>query len=189
MTTANKLEIGGRIYSEIRSSTLEHEFKFYELATRAGLSSIELGPGETPEQLAARILAQILGSGLALEMLGLLLIPADMEPEEWTPALMQETAKHFGAVTEPAEIALIKRELVGLVAGFFESGLASFWTSTTSSVAGAGVEGGPTSKPTGLTGSGTGPRSSSSSPAPTSTRRAPSSAGRSGTPSRPIAGG
>jgi hypothetical protein len=184
----NRLELGGRIFHEIRSSTIEHDFKFYELARRAGLDNVTQAAGETPEQLAARLLETILASGLALELLGLLLVPEGTPPEKWTPEIMAETARFIGGLTSDEDRQTVNAAILDVMIGFFRSGLASFWSSTTSSVGVGNLEVGPDNRPTASIGSGAGPRSSSSSRIPTSRRRRGFFAGLFGTLSRPTGG-
>jgi hypothetical protein len=186
-----KHTIGGRTFLPLRESTVEQDFRFLALIKRARIDEVVMQPGESPEAFARRLLEVTIESGVILDLLGCLLIPADIAPQDrdpgevWTPVIGQETARFLGQLRDPKDKAEVRGLVLSLLVSFFESGIVSLWTSTTSS-----TEAIPSPKDSQAHPAGTapGPSSSASSPQATTTAPSGSSAGRSGSPSPPTAG-
>ncbi len=186
-----KHTIGGRTFLPLRESTVEQDFRFLALIKRARIDEVVMQPGESPEAFARRLLEVTIESGAILDLLGCLLIPEDIAPrdrdpgEVWTPEVGQATAQFLGQLRDPKDKAEVRSLVLSLLVSFFESGIVSLWTSTTSS-----TEAIPDPKNSQVSPAGTapGPNSSGSSPRATTTRPSGSSAGRSGSPSPPTAG-
>ena len=192
MTEApEKRILGGRTFLTIRESTIEQDFRFLALVKQARIDEVVMQPGESPEAFARRLLEVTIESGAILDLLGCLLVPEDKAPrdrdpgEAWTPEMGQETARFLGQLRDPKDKAEVRGLVLSLLVSFFESGIVSLWTSTTSS-----AEAIPTTENSRVRPAGTapGPSSSGSSPRATTTAPSGSSAGRSGSPSRPTAG-
>jgi hypothetical protein len=81
-----------------------------------------------------------------LNLLGGILIFAEREDLDWTPAMAAETAAFLGSLTEPGDKQLVLSQVASLVAGFFEAGLTSF--TTTPSFSGKAAGGQPASNQT-----------------------------------------
>lgn len=134
--------LGGRRFSVIGESTVEHDLTFMGLLRKAGLDMPTLREGELPKDFATRLLGDLLGSGKACELLGCLLIPEGVESEDWTPELGQETAEHIGHLTSAADKQKVNQLILSALVDFFESGLASLAATRASSYA-EGAKAGP----------------------------------------------
>ena len=186
-----KHTIGGRTFLPLRESTVEQDFRFLALIKRARIDEVVMQPGESPEAFARRLLEVTIESGMILDLLGCLLVPEDIAPQDrdpgevWTPVVGQETARFLGQLRDPKDKAEVRGLVLSLLVSFFESGIVSLWTSTTSS-----TEAIPSPKDSQANPAGTapGPSSSRSSPRATTTGPSGSSAGRSGSPSPPTVG-
>lgn len=186
-----KHTIGGRTFLPLRESTVEQDFRFLSLVGRARIDEVVMQPGESPEAFARRLLEVTIESGVILDLLGCLLIPEDIAPQDrdpgevWTPEVGQETAKFLGQLRDPKDKAEVRGLVLSLLVSFFESGIVSLWTSTTSSTEAIPN---PKDSPAHPAGTAPGPNSSGSSPRATTTAPSGSSAGRSGSPSPSTAG-
>lgn len=184
--------LGGRAFLTIRESTVEQDFRFLALVKRARIDEIVMAPGESPEAFARRLLEATVESGAILDLLGCLLVPENAAPkdrdpgEAWTREMGEETARFLGRLREPGDKARIRSLVLSLLVSFFESGIVSLWTSTTSS---AEAIPNPTPPPANPGATDPGPSSSWSSPTATTIAPSGSFAGPSGQPSPPIAGG
>jgi len=139
---AERHDIAGRTFLEIEDSTIEQDLAFQALVKEAGLDSLELRPGQSPESFASELLDGLVRSRTSLKMLGCLLIPADKVPlqrrrinpgEAWTPEVAEETTRFLGACMDPRDKARIRNLILSLLLGFFGSGADSSPTSMTSS--------------------------------------------------------
>lgn len=188
---SDKHTIGGRTFLPLRESTVEQDFRFLALVGRARIDEVVMQPGESPEAFARRLLEVTIESGVILDLLGCLLIPEDIAPQDrdpgevWTPEVGQETARFLGQLRDPKDKAEVRGLVLSLLVSFFESGIVSLWTSTTSSTEAIPE---PESKQEPRAGTAPGPSSSANSPRGTTTAPSGSSAGRSASPSPPTAG-
>lgn len=131
--------LGGRAFRSIGESTIQHDYTFMGMVREAGLDRPTLEPGETPQDFAARLLGEILSSGRAFDLLGVLLIPEGMEDTDWTPELGEETAAHLAHLTEPDDKAKVNGLVLSTLIDFFQTGLASYLSLIQSSPAGGGT--------------------------------------------------
>lgn len=186
-----KHTLGGRTFLPLRESTVEQDFRFLALVGRARIDEVVMQPGERPEAFARRLLEATIESGVILDLLGCLLIPEELAPrdrdpgEVWTPEVGQETARFLGQLRDPKDKAEVRGLVLSLLVSFFESGIVSLWTSTTSFAEAIPI---PTPNQVPPAGTAPGPNSSGSSPQATTTEPSGSSAGRSGSPLSPTAG-
>ena len=94
--------LGGRTFLTITDSTVEQDFHFLALTSRAHIDKITLQPDESPEAFGRRLLELTVKSGLVLELLGCLLVPQQdtvtgAEPgEAWTREIGEATAIFLG---------------------------------------------------------------------------------------------
>lgn len=189
---AEKHLLGGRTFLTMRESTVEQDFHFLALVKRSRIDEIVMERGETPEIFARRLLETTVESDAILDLLGCLLVPEEVAPrdrdpgEAWTREMGDETARFLGGLRDPTDKATIRSLVLSLLVSFFESGIVSLRTSTTSS--GEAI---PNTKPTprsaGVTDAG--PSSFSSSQAATITMPSGSFTGHFTPHSSPIAGG
>jgi len=187
---AEKHTLGGRAFLAIEESTVEQDFRFLSLVGRARIDEVIMQPQETPEAFARRLLEATIESGVILDLLGCLLIPEELAPrdrdpgEVWTPELGRETARFLGQLRDPKDKAEVRSLVLSLLVSFFESGIVSLWTSTTSF---AEAIPNPMNNAANPAGTDPGPNSSRSSLQETLIEPSGSSAGRSESPSRPTA--
>ncbi len=188
---SEKHTLGGRTFLPLRESTIEQDFRFLALVKQARIDEVIMQPGEGPEDFARRLLEVTIESGAILDLLGCLLIPEDLAPQDrdpgevWTPEMGRDTARFLGRLRAPEDKAEVRGLVLSLLVSFFESGIVSLWTSTTSS--GEAV---PTHRdqPAPQADTATGQNSSRRSPQATTTGPSGSSTGRSGSPSPPTVG-
>lgn len=133
VTEPKRHELGGRVYVPIGESTVEHDLALREAVCRAGLDHLELAEAEAPEEYARRLLRHVVAGGQVLPLIGLLLIPEGLPSEQWTPEIAAETISWIKGLPAREALPLIDSMVVGLLIGFFESGLASLRCIATSS--------------------------------------------------------
>jgi hypothetical protein len=122
----------------VGESTVEQDYRFLALITRAGIDRMTLRPGESPEEFARRLLEHAITSGVVLELLGCLLIPeaeirSDQPGDSWTSEIAADTAAFIGGLRQPEDKALVNALILSLLISFFERGIVSLQTLTTSS--------------------------------------------------------
>ncbi|MCK4512776.1 hypothetical protein KAW64_13610 [bacterium] len=137
--------LGGRTFLTVQETTVKQDLIFLELVKRAGIDEIMVDPAEDISVFSGRLLGALVKNQAVLELLGCLLIPAELvprrgvlrkfnEPEKiWTPELGEETAKFLGSLHTGEDKAKIRSLVLTLVLDFFESGIISLWTTKTSS--------------------------------------------------------
>lgn len=141
-TDTKKHVLGGRTFLSVTESTVEHDLYFHGIAGRAGLR-FEKGEDESVEEFASRILAELIQSGQALELLGCLIVPEEVGVEGWTPEEARRTAAFIGQLRKEEDKAHVRALILSLLIGFFGCGLASIWTSPKSSSGGRPARTGP----------------------------------------------
>ena len=135
------IEIGGRRFAHVTDWTVEQDWWLMQRIRKAGLDQIAVDDtnseaiAESISQAAADKLAD---SGLALEILGGLLLPEGMDPSQWTPQLAAETTAHLGRQTGAEARQAVRAVASWAIVSFFANGLTSFTTSRPSSTAGSG---------------------------------------------------
>jgi len=188
---AEKHILGGRTFLPLRESTVEQDFRFLALVGRARIDEVVMQPGERPEAFARRLLEVTIESGVILDLLGCLLVPEELAPQDrnpgevWTPEVGQETARFLGQLRDPKDKAEVRSLVLSLLVSFFESGIVSLWTSPMSFAEAIPI---PTPNQVSPAGTDSGPISFGNSPQATTTGPSGSSAGRFESPSPPTAG-
>lgn len=124
-----KIELGGRTYVPVKNSTIEHDFWLMGQIRSAGLDEVHIKPDERPEDFALRLLRDVINSGHVFLLLGGLLIPEGTAFEDWTPELADETAGTLKKLTAPGDKEKVREQVLSLLIGFFETGLACLTTS------------------------------------------------------------
>lgn len=124
-----KIELGGRTYVPVKNSTIEHDFWLMGQIRSAGLDEVRINPDEKPEDFALRLLRDVINSGKVFLLLGGLLIPEGTAGEDWTPELAGETAGALKKLTAPEDKEKVREQVLSLLIGFFEAGLACLTTS------------------------------------------------------------
>ncbi len=186
-----KHTLGGRTFLPLGESTVEQDFRFLALVGRARIDEVVMQPGERPEAFARRLLEVTIESGVILDLLGCLLVPEELAPQDrdpgevWTRQMGEETARFLGQLRDPKDKAEVRSLVLSLLVSFFESGIVSLWTSPMSF-----AEAIPNQENSQAPQAGTDPGPSSFANSPQATMTAPSgsSAGRFESPSPPTAG-
>jgi|SRR6185312_10974567 len=124
-----EITIEGKRFVPMQNGTFAHDIWLTRKIREAGLSDITLGADETQEKFIERIAISAYESGIALLLMGGLLIPADMEPRQWSPELAEQTAAFFGEVTDPESKQVLRTQIASALFYFFASALASSRTS------------------------------------------------------------
>jgi hypothetical protein len=122
------LKLGGLDYQVISSSTIEWDVTLLNLLQGCGLADVTLHHGETAEGLALRVYRTLMSSGAVFEILACVLVPATVDPLEWTPELMAKNAALFKRLHTEADKSAIKSQITTLVSNFFAQGLLSVRT-------------------------------------------------------------
>ena len=129
-----EIVIGGRRFKPATESTLGHDIATQGHILRAGLSRIEMLPGEDVEGLALRLYQEACRSGEFLSLLAHLLLPADLKGSEWTPEVSAEVGQFFAGLTDPEDKRKVQAQLLSAFEGFMQAGLISIVVSQRSSL-------------------------------------------------------
>lgn len=87
----NTIIIRGRKYKHLNGpTTMRHDVFTEAQMLKAGISRMELLPGEDAESFAQRILRTAYANTDVFLLLGCLMIPAELEPLAWTEDLARE---------------------------------------------------------------------------------------------------
>lgn len=124
-----EITIEGKRFKPVNNGTFAHDIWLTKKIREAGLAGIQLGDDETQDQFIERIAISAYESGLALQLLGGLFIPAEMESRDWTPEVAAKTADFFGNVTDPEAKHALRMQIASALFYFFASALASSKTS------------------------------------------------------------
>ncbi len=148
-----RITIGGREFKQMGVGPVRQDLYVMQHARLAGLTGTKIAEGETPEEFVNRLIDSMIASGRALALLGGLLVPAELKPEEWTEEVAGSTAAFLGGLRDPEEKRKVYGEVASALLGFSVNGLGSWAASLQSSNADEKAEQG-TNPPAG---SGTGP--------------------------------
>src|SRR6266403_531754 len=129
------MKLGGREFDVVSRGTIEWDVALLTVLQGLGLADVVLGPGETAEQLAHRILKTLTSTPKLFDLLGCLLVPKGTELFDWSPELQQQTASFIKRLHGEEDKAAIKSQVVSMVTVFFQSGLLSMQTCLPSSPA------------------------------------------------------
>jgi hypothetical protein len=124
-----KIELGGLVYVPVKNSTIEHDFYLMGQIRAVGLDEVHVRPDERPEDFALRLLRDVINSGRVFLLLGGLLISEGTASEDWTPELAEKTAQTLKKLTAPDDKEKVREQVLSLLIGFFETGLACLTTS------------------------------------------------------------
>jgi hypothetical protein len=122
-------KLGGREFHVISSSTIEWDVTLLNLLQGCGLADVAMHAGESAEGLALRVYRTLMSSGAVFEILGCVMLPADVKALDWTPEIMAASSAFFRRLHTEEDKAFIKTQITSLVANFFIQGLLSVRTS------------------------------------------------------------
>ncbi len=125
--------LGGRVFREAKRSTIEHDIWTMDQIWASGLDSVRRDPEEAFEEFGLRLLDVALRSGRALDLIGGLVVPEEVDDLDWTPQLAKETARFLGQLSSEEDKQQVHVLLGKLVAGFFPAGVLSAEISPVSS--------------------------------------------------------
>lgn len=125
------LTIGGRQFKPIKNSTFAHDIWIMERVKATGLDTLRIEPEESSDDFIDRIAAKAMTGGmqLVLELIAGVLMPAEIESADWTPAIAKATTKFFGDLTEETEKSKVRAQIGGWLYFFFLSAIESSLTS------------------------------------------------------------
>ncbi len=124
---------GGRRFTRLTESTVEHDFRLIALLHDIGLDQPMTMDGESPAEYGQRLLRDLITSNRALEVLGHLLVPEGMSPQEWSVATSKETAAYLGSLVHPDDKQRIYALTLEFLLSFFQAELDSLMISPASS--------------------------------------------------------
>ncbi|WP_263418670.1 hypothetical protein [Terriglobus albidus] len=127
--------VRGRKYKHIGESTLRHDIFTEAQMLKAGVSRMELMPGESADEFAQRLLRTAYANTDIFLLLGCLLIPEEMKSLDWTEETAKETALFLGAVVDKEDKLTVRAQVVSAFQGFIEAGLVSLTLSASASLA------------------------------------------------------
>lgn len=130
----NVVELGGRGFVRAQNTTVAHDVWLMGKVRAARLDEIEYDPAKVSEVVDG-LIDRCFESGQVLTLLSGLLLPAGMEPRQWTPAVAQDIEKHLSTLTDKSDKAQIAPLLASMLIFFFQSGISSLRTSRKSSTA------------------------------------------------------
>ncbi len=137
------ITIRGRKYKHMNGpTTMRHDVFTEAQMLKAGISRMELLPGEGMDDFAQRILRTAYANTDIFLLLGCLLVPAELDPVAWSEEIARETAEFLGNVVDPDDKLTVRAQVVSAVQGFIEAGIVSLVTSTSASLASAADESG-----------------------------------------------
>jgi len=135
------LTIAGQSYRPVSSTSFEQDLYAMQLVSEAGLTelakSFENDSDKNLEQVATRLVLQAFRSGKLFELLAAVL--QGPGPTPWSIEQAQVNAKTFANLTDPKDKAALQGSLVGVILGFFVSGVVSLKISPRSSESLVGV--------------------------------------------------
>ena len=134
-----RLSLGGRTFHAVPAGRgpLVQDLELLRHLERAGLDRLALDPGETAPAYAERLLHTLIASPHVLALLGCLITPEGVAPEDWTPKTGQETADFLGRLSDEEDKAEVRRLLVSVLIPFLERASASWLASRSGSEAAA----------------------------------------------------
>ena len=87
--------VNGREFRQIGEWTAEAEHYVVRLSGRAGLREITMLETETPEEFSSRLLYALVDADVVFEILGGLVVPAELGDCDWREDVAKNTATHF----------------------------------------------------------------------------------------------
>jgi hypothetical protein len=131
------LEIeGAGTFRVVSASTIEHDIALTNLLRSSGAEKAVIDALTAGEEPDSRIFAAVTESGKLFDILAAALVPADVDPLAWTPAIAKETADKLKRVVSEQGKRVLLSSIVELVKAFFLVGLHSQMTSRNSTASG-----------------------------------------------------
>ncbi len=124
MNKPETFTLGGREFRSLSQSTIEHDMWVVARMRMAGIHEFYQHENETQFAFATRVINELIDSGQALEILGGLLLPAELDPLDWTPKVAAETAAFIRKLTDPEDKNLVQLLISRMLVDFFETGTA-----------------------------------------------------------------
>ncbi len=122
------LTLGGRTFKHCQNSTIEHDYVTMDRFNAAGLAVIDMPEGSTPEQFVAELVSRAIRAGQLFPLLACMLIPAELDDTDWTPAIAAQTEAHLRKLTGAEDKQALQGQVAGMLASFFQTGLTTLRT-------------------------------------------------------------
>lgn len=124
-----EITIEGRALKPVKNGTFEHDIYAMQIVSRSGLQQLQLADGEDDDAFISRLAVKAWESGAAIDIMAALLMPAELEAVNWTPATARQLADFFRKVTDPESKRLLRMRIGAILFGFFVSALSFSKTS------------------------------------------------------------
>jgi len=118
----NSFPIADRTFRIVQQSTIEHDVYMMLVCKAAGIHGLRRAKNESPEDFAVRTHTTILESGQTCNLLGGVMLPAELSDLEWSKKIARETAEFCSRVTDEESKRAMHLATVQFTA-FFAAGL------------------------------------------------------------------
>lgn len=113
------IHIAGREFRAVTESTLAHDQFMREHLFEANRGAMTLVEDETPVEYAGRVYTAMVTGGTLYKILSGVLLPATLQPYDWTAAVAAETEIFLSRVTDAEGKRTISKQAGALIAGFY----------------------------------------------------------------------
>lgn len=128
MSTEATITVAGQQFKAVTNASLEHDIYTMQQVHRCGAENVIMGADETAPEYVHRVLLSVTADGRVFDLLGCLLMPAELATSHWTAELAHATGRTFATVTTPEDKRTVHGQIVEALSGFFERGLLSLRT-------------------------------------------------------------
>ena len=128
------IEIGGRKLQMIAEANVAHDTWIMQQISLAGLDTLDFDAGKPPEAAVDSIVDRVVQSGMAMTLLGGLLMPVGVAATDWTPTIAADVIAFLNALSAKEDRLAVRGAVAEAIICFFYAGLISLKTSRMSSV-------------------------------------------------------
>lgn len=136
--------LGGRAFLTVQETSVKQDHLIFSLIRQGGIDQAFIGPNDSPEEFGRRLVESALKSGVALQLLGCLLVPESAVPRGrwgrrgepglvWSLEMADDTTAYLGELRDRDDKAMISSLIYSVLISFFDLGIVSCYTSKTSS--------------------------------------------------------
>ena len=119
------ITIAGRHFKGASGTTAECDIWNQGLIAKSGLDKLHMMEGESADSFALRVLRTISAGTDIFLLLGGMLLPAESEACDWSPAMAEETAHFLRKCTKPEDKQAINAQITAAIIGFLQAELIS----------------------------------------------------------------
>jgi hypothetical protein len=127
--------LAGRRFRSSISTTIEQDNQLWAILYTVGITQMSPGAGEAVDEYAQRVHFKMIEAGNLFEMLGCVLVPAELRDEDWSPEVGNTTAQHLKHLRDREDKAFVREMSLRLLLDFISAGSKLLPRSLTSSVA------------------------------------------------------